>query len=310
MGPGRELALRRPAAISAGDQERSVEARDQVEHWLRHGRRPVAPRPPRRDARRAGAHPAPVRRRRRPHRSRRGDLAPSRLPPDRGVPGLEPRTGAVPGRRLRRPARPPWSSRSRRPKRPATCAWPRSPGCISGASSVRSGRTRRARAALEAATAWHRAAGGGEQAALGECLLAAIDAADGVAGAERTARRDPRRRRGATTTPTSRSSPSTPSPASPPRRATSPPRRTSARRPIGAWKPPRTSSPSATGPTPLGAAGSDGVARRWPQLTQSSTPGASSSAPGPSVASVISAASSLGERGRHARSARRTRATR
>jgi hypothetical protein len=41
-----------------------------------------------------------------------------------------------------------------------------------------------ARAALEAATAWHRDAGGGEQAALGECLLAALDAADGVAGAE------------------------------------------------------------------------------------------------------------------------------
>ena len=38
------------------------------------------------------------------------------------------------------------------------------------------GRTAAARAALEAATAWHRAAGGGEQAALGECLLAALDA--------------------------------------------------------------------------------------------------------------------------------------
>ena len=35
-----------------------------------------------------------------------------------------------------------------------------------------------ARAALEAATAWHRAAGGGEQAALGECLLAALDGAE------------------------------------------------------------------------------------------------------------------------------------
>ena len=34
-----------------------------------------------------------------------------------------------------------------------------------------------ARAALESAAAWHRAAGGGEQAALGECLLAAMDAA-------------------------------------------------------------------------------------------------------------------------------------
>jgi predicted ATPase len=41
----------------------------------------------------------------------------------------------------------------------------------------------RARTALEAASAWHRAAGGGEQAALGECLLAAMDAADGVVGA-------------------------------------------------------------------------------------------------------------------------------
>jgi hypothetical protein len=35
-----------------------------------------------------------------------------------------------------------------------------------------------------AATAWHREAGGGEQAALGECLLAALDAADHVPGAE------------------------------------------------------------------------------------------------------------------------------
>jgi tetratricopeptide (TPR) repeat protein len=46
------------------------------------------------------------------------------------------------------------------------------------------GRTAPARTALEAATAWHRAAGGGEQAALGECLLAALDAEDRVAGAE------------------------------------------------------------------------------------------------------------------------------
>ncbi len=40
-----------------------------------------------------------------------------------------------------------------------------------------------ARSALEAAAAWHREAGGGEQARLGECLLAALDAADGVPGA-------------------------------------------------------------------------------------------------------------------------------
>jgi predicted ATPase/DNA-binding SARP family transcriptional activator len=41
-----------------------------------------------------------------------------------------------------------------------------------------------ARAALEAATAWHRADGGGEQAALGDCLLAALDADDPLSGAE------------------------------------------------------------------------------------------------------------------------------
>jgi len=41
------------------------------------------------------------------------------------------------------------------------------------------GRTAEARAALEAAAAFHRTAGGGEQQALGDCLLAALDAADG-----------------------------------------------------------------------------------------------------------------------------------
>ena len=46
------------------------------------------------------------------------------------------------------------------------------------------GHVAEARTALEAAAAWHRAAGGGEQAALGECLLAAMDAADREPGAE------------------------------------------------------------------------------------------------------------------------------
>jgi tetratricopeptide (TPR) repeat protein len=46
------------------------------------------------------------------------------------------------------------------------------------------GQVAAARAALETAAAWHRDAGGGEQAALGECLLAAMDAADLVPGAE------------------------------------------------------------------------------------------------------------------------------
>jgi predicted ATPase/DNA-binding SARP family transcriptional activator len=55
---------------------------------------------------------------------------------------------------------------------------------------VHLGRVRRAlgdlpaaRATLEQTVAWHREAGGGEQAVLGECLLAALDARDGVADA-------------------------------------------------------------------------------------------------------------------------------
>jgi predicted ATPase/DNA-binding SARP family transcriptional activator len=46
------------------------------------------------------------------------------------------------------------------------------------------GQVDRARTALQAAVAWHCAARGGEQAALGECLLAAMDAADRIPGAE------------------------------------------------------------------------------------------------------------------------------
>ena len=42
----------------------------------------------------------------------------------------------------------------------------------------------RARVALGQAAAWHRDAGGGEQAALGDCLLAALDSADRAPGAE------------------------------------------------------------------------------------------------------------------------------
>ena len=46
------------------------------------------------------------------------------------------------------------------------------------------GQDTRARAALDAAAAWHRSAGGGEQAALGECLLAALDIGDDAGAAE------------------------------------------------------------------------------------------------------------------------------
>lgn len=47
------------------------------------------------------------------------------------------------------------------------------------------GRDAEARTALEQAGAFHRGAGGGEQAALGDCLLAALDAADDVPDAGR-----------------------------------------------------------------------------------------------------------------------------
>ncbi|HEY4610611.1 MAG TPA: BTAD domain-containing putative transcriptional regulator [Ilumatobacteraceae bacterium] len=46
------------------------------------------------------------------------------------------------------------------------------------------GQQQSARTALETAAAWHRKAGGGEQAALGDCLLAAMDSAERVAGAD------------------------------------------------------------------------------------------------------------------------------
>ena len=45
-------------------------------------------------------------------------------------------------------------------------------------------RVSEARDALERAAEFHRGAGGGEQERLGDCLLAALDAADGVPGAQ------------------------------------------------------------------------------------------------------------------------------
>ncbi len=112
---------------------------------------------------------------------------------------LQPRPRAVPGRRLRDRRGHVAARRSRRPRRPATCAWRRSRRVHLGRVLRALGRTAAARAALEAATAWHRAAGGGEQAALGECLLAAstprmAPRARG-SGSPRPRRRPPRRRR-------------------------------------------------------------------------------------------------------------------
>ena len=99
-------------------------------------------------------------------------------------------------------------------------AWRRWPGSIWDAFSGPSDRSRERERRSKRRVAWHRDAGGGEQAALGECLLAAMDAADRVPGAadRLAAILDDARRE---TTPPSRSSPSTRSPASQPQRATS-----------------------------------------------------------------------------------------
>ena len=147
------------------------------------------------------------------------------------------------------PARPPCDWRSTRPRRPATCAWPRSPASTSDACCVRSATTPEHVPALEAAAAWHRDAGGGEQARLGECLLAAIDAADGVAGRRRAARRHPRRRPSRRRGTRRGLRPRRPRSARAADRRHDHRRRLCRRERIGAWRPPPTSSPSATAPT-------------------------------------------------------------
>ena len=188
VGPGRERAVRR-AGRDLGRRRRARRRGARRGRALAAGRRrPVAARPPRRDARRARAGRAPLRRRRRAHRPRRRDVRPPRLPPDRGLPGHEPRPRAVPGRRLRggrrdagagdrqgrgdrrRPAR-----RARRASTSAAC-------CARSAATRRGARGARARRRRSTATP-----GGGEQAALGDCLLAALDG-DGAASAARSRR--------------------------------------------------------------------------------------------------------------------------
>ena len=171
------------AAISAGDEERSVEAVDHVQHWLRtvddpwlHVRRDAMLGELARIQHRFDDAVA--------HLGRAAETSrTSRLPADRGVPALQPRTSAVPGRRLRR--------RFRHPRLAIDKAEATGDVRLAALARVHLGRVlralgqvARARAALEAAAAWHRAAGGGEQAALGECLLAAMDAADRIPGAE------------------------------------------------------------------------------------------------------------------------------
>ena len=109
-----------------------------------------------------------------------------------------------------------------------------------------------ARAALASATAWHREAGGGEQALLGECLLAALDAADGeplaqdrlVALLDRGARAGRRPRGGLRT--------GRPRPAGGRLRSTRPRPESSSTGRTAGWRRPRTSSRITTGPTRTG----------------------------------------------------------
>ena len=132
-----------------------------------------------------------------------------------------------------------------------TCAWRPSPGSTSVGFSGRWVSPSEARTVLGGRPRHGTShAGGGEQAALGDCLLAALDAADGVAGAERSPHRAPGRRACSPMTRPSRSSPVMRWPASPSRPVTSSGRGSSRRRPSAVWKRPPTSSPSAIGPTP------------------------------------------------------------
>ncbi len=170
------------AAISAADRGRAIRARDQVDHWLAQVDDPWLA------VRREAMLGELARLEHRfddavLHIGRAAEhVGPARLPADRGVPALEPRARAVPGRRLRGGRR---HAGARDEKAEAT-----GDARLAALARVHRGRVLRAlgregaaRAALEQADAWHRAAGGGEQAALGDCLLAALDAADRRAGA-------------------------------------------------------------------------------------------------------------------------------
>ena len=108
-----------------------------------------------------------------------------------------------------------------------------------------------ARTSLEAASHFHRRSGGGEQGALGECLLAAMDAVDHLPGARDRLVAILAASRGEVS-PMSWCSRSTRSPGPPPPQAKQPRPTGCWRRPTGVCASPRTSSPSTTGSTPGG----------------------------------------------------------
>ena len=117
--------------------------------------------------------------------------------------------------------RPRWSSRSTRPKPPATCAWRRSPGCISGASCARSDRTHeRGRRSRRRPRGTAPPAAASRPRSASACWPRWTPRIGSPAPRNVSSRSSTRP--GATTTPTSRSSRSTHWPASRPKRATSP----------------------------------------------------------------------------------------
>ena len=111
------------------------------------------------------------------------------------------------------------------------------------------GQVAEARTALEAADAWHRAAGVANRPRSANACSPRWTRRIGNRAPRNVSSRSSTRP-DSTTTLTSKSSPSTHWPAPPPKLVTSPRPATSVRRPIGAWKPPPTSSPTSTEPTP------------------------------------------------------------
>ncbi len=236
------------AAISAGDRKRGVEARDHVERWLRTVDDP-------------GYTFAAMRCWASLPASSTGSTMPSST-------SVAPRrcrvvSGSCRPRHTRSPvsvgrcARPvtttpvlrPWSSQSTRPKQPATFAWRLSPASTSAASCVRSDsnheRGRRSK---------RRPPGIAGRAAVNRPRSANAfwprwtPRTEPAAPATVSSRSSTMPNK--TKTPPLKSSPSTHWPASPLKRAAWPRHGAFLKRRISAWRSRRTSSPTATGPTP------------------------------------------------------------
>jgi tetratricopeptide (TPR) repeat protein len=165
------------AAISAGDQERSVEARDQVQHWLRTVDDPWLH--VRRDA--MLGELARIQ-----HRFDDAVLHIGHAAATSGRLGFQ-QTEAYQTASLGRAHCQAGDYVTGAATLEVAIVKAEATGDVRMAALARVhlgrvlralGEDERARVALQAATVWHRGAGGGEQAALGECLLAAMDVGD------------------------------------------------------------------------------------------------------------------------------------